>query len=177
MVLPLAVTVTLTSLGKIPQRAFPAGALPLYLFAPVPFTARVTTLRVAVDVRLRGAFPAPEARRSGRARGVEASRVGDHDCVEPRYGLGPAPAESHMRPSRPERVLPLYDRMAKVGTRRVRNASTRGWKRLPFDVSLHDLAAPSITVRPEQTLHTCFAFRVVNAFLMRAADDAIKGRH
>jgi hypothetical protein len=50
-------------------------------------------------------------------------------------------------------------------------------ERLPLDVSLHDLAAPSITVRPERTLLTFFAFRVVNAFLMRAADDAISGRH
>ncbi len=31
MVLPLAVTVMLTLLGKIPQRAYPAGDLPLYL--------------------------------------------------------------------------------------------------------------------------------------------------
>jgi hypothetical protein len=54
MVLHLALTVMLTLLGKIPQRAFPAGALPLYLFAPEPFIARVTTLRAAsVDVRLR----------------------------------------------------------------------------------------------------------------------------
>ena len=67
--------------------------------------------------------------------------------------------------------------MTAVGTRRVRNASARGWKRLPLDVSLHDLAAPPITVRPERTLHTFFAFWVVNAFLMRAADDAIDSRH
>jgi hypothetical protein len=61
--------------------------------------------------------------------------------------------------------------------RRVRNALTRGWKRLPLDVSLDDLAAPPITVGPERTLRAFFAFRVVNAFLMRAADDAIDGHH
>src|SRR5471032_2468689 len=71
----------------------------------------------------------------------------------------------------------LNDCMTVVGARRVRNAPARGWKRLPLDVSPHDLAAPSITVRPERTLHTFFAFWVVNAFLMRAADDAIDGRH
>jgi hypothetical protein len=32
-------------------------------------------------------------------------------------------------------------------------------------------------VRPERTLHAFFACWVVNAFLMRAADDAIDGRH
>jgi hypothetical protein len=31
MVLPLALTVTLTTLGEIPQRAFPAADSPLYL--------------------------------------------------------------------------------------------------------------------------------------------------
>src|SRR6478736_6695417 len=60
---------------------------------------------------------------------------------------------------------------------RVRNDSARRWKCLPPDVSLHDLAAPSITVGPERTLRTFFAFRVVSAFLMRAADDAIDGHH
>ena len=164
-------------LGKIPQRAFPAGALPLYLFAPEPFIARVTTLRAAsVDVRLRGAFPAPEARRSRRARGVEASRAGDHDCMEPRHGLAPAPLRAACD-LLVQKVSCLNERMTTVGTRRVRSASARGWKRWPLDASLHDLAAPSITVRPERTLHTFFAFRVVNAFLMRAADDAINGRH
>jgi hypothetical protein len=48
---------------------------------------------------------------------------------------------------------------------------------LPLDGSLDDLAAPSITVGPERTLHAFFAFRVVNAFLVRAADDAIDGHH
>jgi hypothetical protein len=127
----------------------------------VPYTARATTLRVvSVDVRLRGAFPAPEARRSHRARGVEVSRVGDHDCVEPRHGLGHAPLRTTCD-LLVQKVSCLNECMTTVGTGRVRNASARGWKRLPLDVSLHDLAAPSITVRPERTLHTFFAFWVV----------------
>src|SRR5579864_5809852 len=59
----------------------------------------------------------------------------------------------------------------------VRNASARGWKRLSLDVSRDDLAAPSIAVGPERTQRTFFAFRVVNAFFVRAADDTVDSHH
>jgi hypothetical protein len=58
MVLPLALTVVLTLLRKITHRVFPAGDLPLF------HRARDHVRVVSIDVRLRGAFPAPEARRS-----------------------------------------------------------------------------------------------------------------
>jgi len=146
-------------------------------FAPVPYTARTTMLRVvSVDVRLRWAFPAREARRSHRAGGVEVSRVGDHGCVEPCHGLSRAPLTA-TRDLLVQEVSCVSECMTTVGMTQIRNASARGSKRLPLDVSLYDLAAPSITVGPERTLRTFFAFRVVNAFLMRAADDAIDGHH
>jgi hypothetical protein len=96
--------------------------------------------------------------------------------VEPRHGLSRAPLTAR-RDLLVQNASRINECMTTVGMKRVRNASARGWKCLPPDLSLHDLAAPSITVGPVQTLRTFFAFRVVNAFLMRAADDAIDGHH
>ena len=96
--------------------------------------------------------------------------------MEPRHGRGRA-ALTATRALLVQKVSCVNECMTTVGMRRVRSASARGWKRSPLVVSLHDLAAPSITVRPERTLRTFFAFRVVNAFLVWAANDVIDGHH
>ncbi|SEF13334.1 hypothetical protein SAMN02787142_8041 [Burkholderia sp. WP9] len=137
----------------------------------------MTRLRVVlVDARLCEPFPPREAPRSHRARGIEVSRGGDHGGVEPRHGLGRAPLRA-IRDLLVQKVSCVNECMTTVGMRPVRNALTRGWKRLPPDVSLDDLAAPPITVGPERTPRAFFAFRVIDAFLMRAPDDAIEGHH
>lgn len=96
--------------------------------------------------------------------------------MKPRHGPGRAPLRT-TRALLIQKVSCVNECITTVGMKRARNASARGWKRLPLDVSLNDLAAPSITVSPERTLRTFFAFGVVNAFLMRTADDAIDGHH